>query len=67
MISLVQFPRNVIIKFPSYQKAVEFYKSDEYAPIKKIREKIENGKHIGNELTPPVFDYIQENKLYGYQ
>ena len=33
----------------------------------KIREKIENGKLKGNELTPSVYDYIQENNLYGYQ
>ena len=32
-----------------------------------IREKIENGKHIGNELTPPVYNYIQKNNLYGCQ
>ena len=32
----------------------------------KIREKIAMGKHLGNELTPPVQDYIQENNLYGY-
>jgi uncharacterized protein (DUF1330 family) len=32
-----EYPRTVIIKFPSYAKAIEFYKSDEYQPIKKIR------------------------------
>ena len=32
------YPRNVIIKFPSFQNAVDFYKSDEYKPVKKIRE-----------------------------
>ena len=31
-----------------------------------IREKIAKGKHIGNELTHSVLDYIQENNLYGY-
>ena len=31
-----------------------------------IREKIAKGKHIGNELTHSVQDYIQENNLYGY-
>ena len=33
-----QYPRTVVIKFPSYAKAIEFYKSDEYQPIKKIRQ-----------------------------
>ena len=32
-----QYPRTVVIKFPSYEKAIEFYSSDEYKPIKKIR------------------------------
>ena len=31
-----------------------------------IREKIAKGKHIGNELTKSVQDYIQGNNLYGY-
>ena len=30
-----------------------------------IREKIATGKFIGNELTPPIYDYIQKNNLYG--
>ena len=33
-----EYPRTVIIKFPSYEKALEFYNSDEYKPIKKIRQ-----------------------------
>ena len=33
-----QYPRTVVIKFPSYEKALEFYESDEYKPIKKIRQ-----------------------------
>ena len=32
-----QYPRTVVIKFTSYEKALEFYNSDEYKPIKKIR------------------------------
>ena len=32
-----QYPRTVVIKFPSYEKALEFYNSDENKPIKKIR------------------------------
>ncbi|MBI28790.1 MAG: hypothetical protein CMI95_02720 [Pelagibacteraceae bacterium] len=31
------FKRNVVIKFPSIEKAKEFYTSKEYEPIKKIR------------------------------
>ena len=31
------YPRTVVIKFPSYEKALEWYSSDEYKPIKKIR------------------------------
>ena len=31
------FPRIVIIKFPTYEKALEWYNSDEYQPVKKIR------------------------------
>ena len=31
------YPRTVVIKFPSYEKALEWYSSEEYQPIKKIR------------------------------
>ena len=31
------YPRTVVIKFPSYEKAKEFYNSNDYQPIKKIR------------------------------
>ena len=31
------YPRTVIWEFPSYEKAQEWYKSEEYKPIKKIR------------------------------
>ena len=31
------YPRTVIIKFPTYEKALEWYKSEEYQPVKKIR------------------------------
>ena len=30
-------PRTVVIKFPSYDKAMEWYNSAEYKPIKQIR------------------------------
>ena len=32
------FERTVVIKFPSYDIAMKWYNSDEYAPVKKIRE-----------------------------
>ena len=31
------YPRTIIIKFPSYEKALEWYSSEEYKPIRKIR------------------------------
>ena len=31
------YPRTVVIKFPSYEKAMEFYNSEEYKPVKQIR------------------------------
>ena len=32
-----QNPRTVVIKFPNYEKALEWYDSEEYKPIKPIR------------------------------
>ena len=32
-----QHPRTVVIKFPSYDKAMEWYNSEDYKPIKQIR------------------------------
>ena len=32
-----EHPRTVVIKFPTYDKAMEWYNSVEYKPIKKIR------------------------------
>ena len=40
------YPRTVVIKFPSYEKALDWYNSDEYKPIKQIR--LENS--IGNGI-----------------
>ena len=40
------YKRNVIIKFPSYEIAMEWYNSEEYAPIKKIREDNSEGNII---------------------
>ena len=31
------YSRNVLIKFPTYEKALEWYNSEEYKPVKKIR------------------------------
>ena len=40
------FPRIVIIKFPSYEKALEWYNSEEYKPIKQIRLDNSEGTNI---------------------
>ena len=32
-----KYSRNVVIKFPSYEKALEWYHSEEYKPIRQIR------------------------------
>ena len=29
--------RNIVIKFPSHEKAMEWYNSEEYKPIRQIR------------------------------
>ena len=31
------YSRNVVIKFPTYEKALEWYDSEEYKPVKPIR------------------------------
>ena len=31
------YSRNVVIKFPSYEKALEWYNSEEYKPVRQIR------------------------------
>ena len=41
-----KFPRIVIIKFPSYEKALEWYHSDEYKPVKDIRLQNSIGSNI---------------------
>ena len=40
------YTRTVVIKFPSYDIAMEWYKSAEYAPVKKIREENSDGNLI---------------------
>ena len=32
-----KYPRTVLIKFPTYEKALEWYDSEEYKPVKPIR------------------------------
>ena len=39
-------PRIVIIKFPTYEKALEWYHSDEYKPVKDIRLQNSEGTNI---------------------
>ena len=38
--------RNIVIKFPSYEKALEWYHSEEYKPVKEIRLKNAEGSNI---------------------
>ena len=40
------FPRIIILKFPTYEKALEWYNSEEYKPIKDIRLKNSVGSNI---------------------
>ena len=40
------YPRTIIIKFPSYEKALEWYHSDEYKPVKDIRLQNSEGSNI---------------------
>ena len=40
------YPRTVVIKFPSYEKALEWYNSEEYKPIKQIRLDNAEGTNI---------------------
>ena len=40
------YPRTVVIKFPSYEKALEWYNSDLYKPVKELRQKNSEGNLI---------------------
>ena len=40
------FTRNVIIEFPTYEKALEWYNSDLYRPLKELRQKGSEGNII---------------------
>ena len=41
-----KFPRIIILKFPSYEKALEWYNSDLYKPLKELRQKGSEGNII---------------------
>ncbi len=40
------YPRIILIKFPSYEKALEWYHSEDYKPIKDIRLQNSEGLNI---------------------
>ena len=46
MLGQWDYERTVVIKFPTYEMAMDFYKSDKYAPVKKIREDNSEGNLI---------------------
>ena len=33
----LKHPRTVVIKFPTYERALEWYNSEEYKPVRQIR------------------------------
>jgi len=41
-----KFPRIIVLKFPSYERALEWYNSEEYKPIKQIRLDNAEGTNI---------------------
>ena len=45
------YQRTVDVKFPSYEAAIQWYNSEDYAPIKKIREDNSEGNCIIIEGT----------------
>ena len=46
MLGKWDYERTVVIKFPTYDSALEWYNCEEYAPIKKIREDNSEGNLI---------------------
>jgi uncharacterized protein (DUF1330 family) len=46
MLGTWDYERTVVIKFPSYDIAMKWYSSKEYAQVKKIRENNSNGNLI---------------------
>ena len=49
-----KYPRTVVIKFPTYEKALEWYNSEEYKPVKPIR--------LENTLTNAIIIKGAENE-----
>ena len=46
-----KYKRNIVIEFPNFELAEKWYYSDEYLPIKRIREKNSKGNLIIIEGT----------------
>ena len=46
LLGVWNYERTVVIKFPSYDIAMEWYNSKDYAPVKKIREDNSDGNLI---------------------
>ena len=46
MIGDWDFERTVVIKFQTYEIAMDWYNSEEYAPVRKIRENNSDGNLI---------------------
>ena len=46
MLGTWNYERTVVVKFPSYDVAINWYHSDEYAPVRKIREDNSEGNLI---------------------
>ena len=68
------FTRNVIIEFPTYDKALEWYNSDLYKPLKELRQKGSEGIHpiapgptlqreIGGSSNTRVADCLRESRF----
>ena len=49
-----KYSRTVVIKFPTYEKALEWYNSEEYKPVKPIR--------LENTLTNAIIIKGAENE-----
>ena len=46
MLGKWNYARTVVIKFPSYDNAMDWYNSEEYRPVRKIREDNSQGNII---------------------
>ena len=46
MLGKWDYERTVVIKFTNYDTAMKWYNSDEYAPVRRIREENSNGNII---------------------